>query len=124
MNISPNFCMDIRTFCFPLPKIVEVAYGPVWSNQVVLEGRGSIRCSSPETALQIGSKLTSIEHCTYPVEEGSKLAIDASILLGCTWGYVLEVNSQPFLFAGLFEGLIFSCIIAMEALYLQIVLSF
>ena len=74
-------------------------------------------------ALQVHGELATIEHGMYPAEKGRKLAFDVPILLECTWGCILKVNPQPFLFAGSFEGLIFSSIIAGEALYLQIKLS-
>ena len=85
---------------------------------------GSIGSLCPETALQVGGELSTIEPGTYLVEKGIKLAFDASILLGFTWGSILKVDPQPFLFAGSLKGLIFSCIIAAEALYLQIELRF
>ena len=55
----------------------------------------------------------------YLAEKGSKLALDAPILLRHTWGCILEVDPQPFLFAGFFEGLIFTCIVTVEVFYLQ-----
>ena len=56
----------------------------------------------------------------YPIEQGSKFPLDAPILLRHTWGCMLKVDPQPFLFAGSLEDLIFLCIVAVEELYLQI----
>ena len=60
----------------------------------------------------------------YPVEKGSKLMLDASILLRHTWGCIFEVDPQPFLFAGFFEGSIFACIVAAKMMFLQIEFNF
>ena len=95
-----------------------------WEFLVVLEDHGSICSFFQETALQKGSKLAIIEHNKYSVEKNCKLVFNASIFLGCTWGSILKVDLQHFLFAGSFEGLIFSSIIVVKALYLQIELNF
>ena len=74
--------------------------------------------------MQIGGDFSTIEHGAYPVEKGSELAFDASILLGCTWGCIFKVNPQPFPFAGSLECLMFSSIITAGSLFLQIELNF
>ena len=41
-----------------------------------------------------------------------------------TWGCIIKINAQSFLFAGPFEGLIFTCIITVKEWYLQITFIF
>ena len=62
--------------------MLKWAKGHGGSNQVVLEDRGSICHFCPESALQVASKLATIEYGMYMVEKGSKLAFDCPFCWG------------------------------------------
>ena len=91
---------------------------------MVLEISGSISCFSPEAILQVQSKFSTIEHSMNSVEQRGEFLLDAAILLRHTWGCLFEIDPQLFLIAGLFKGLIFSCVVALKSLYLYIILNF
>ena len=79
-----------------------------------LKELGSVCSFCLQTAPLKCSEFSTIKHGMYLVKLGSKLVFDAPILLGHTWGCIFEIDAQPLLFAGFFEGLTFACIVTVK----------
>ena len=71
---------------------------------MIFKERGNVCSFGPETTSLVGGKHATVDHGMCLIEKGSKLGLDAPILLRHTWGSLFEVDPHPFLFAGLFEG--------------------
>ena len=60
----------------------------------------------------------------YPIEDSIKYPFNMAIMLLCIWGCIFKVQPQPFLLAGFLDGDIFSSMIAVNILYLEIIFLF
>ena len=64
------------------------------------------------------------EHGMYSIEYSGKHLLNTSVLLGSTWGSILELHSPPLLFVGPFKDNIFTCVVLVQLLDLNIIMNF
>ena len=103
------FELKTASFSFPFQQIVEMGLNLNWKWLDYFQGRWY--GFSPYSVSQKERKFPTIEHGTYPIEQGDEFSFNMAILLWSTLDSIFKFHPHHFGFADPFKINIFSGII-------------